>query len=254
MKQRTCVMAIAAALVMVQGLPARAEKSLLVGPKLGLGFVTMTGEDASELPLTQGTDPGYLVRGHLGAFVTLVFNPHLAIDAEIAFVQRGAEWEKSVTSNDTTSTVTQSVGLDYIEIPILLKLNLPTTGKFEPYLLAGPSVAFNVGSETKVDLAAYKGDTKIAHFDAYADKIANASSTVFEAIVALGVEMKLGKNRLSIEGRYTRSFGDTFEDFPDLGAVPDDEAVITHIPSGKALDIQNSAFSVLIGFGFGFGL
>ena len=73
-------------------------------------------------------------------------------------------------------------------------------------------------------------------------------------MVSVGANMKFGTNYLSLEGRYTRSFGDTFEDFPDLSAVPDDESVITHIPSGEALDMQHSVFSILVGYGFTFDL
>jgi hypothetical protein len=254
MKQRTCVLMIVTALILVLAMPVQAGTRIEVGPKAGLGFVTMTGDQASELSLTQGSDPSFLVRGHGGAFLSLVLNDRLAIQTEIAFVQKGAEWEKTISSNDTTSTATQNVGLDYIEIPILLKLTLPTSGRFQPYLSVGPTIAFNVGSETKVDIETFKGGSKIGHLDIYADNIENAKGTLFEAIVAGGVEMKMGTNRLSLEGRYTRSFGDTFEDVADLSAVPEGKAVIANIPSGKALEVQHSDFSILIGYSFGFDL
>jgi len=254
MKKRMSVLAIVSGLVLVLAIPARAETRIELGPKVGLTFATMTGDQASELPLTLGSDPDYIVRGQIGAFVALVLNDYLAVQAEIVFVQRGAEWEKSVSSNDTTSTARQSVGLNYLEIPILLNLTLPTSGRFQPYLLAGPAIAFNVGSETKVELEAFKGGTKIGHFDDYADNIYNTKGTIFEAVVAVGVNWKFKTNKLSLEARYTRSFGDTFEDVADLAAVPEGDAVVANIPSGKALDVQNSAFSILIGFSFGFDM
>ena len=254
MKRRTCVMAIVAALIFVLEIPVQAGTRIEVGPKAGLTFVTMTGDQASNLPLTQGSNPSYLIRGHVGVVVSLALYDYLAIQTEIAFVQRGAEWEKSITSNDTTSTATHSVEIEYIEIPILLKLTVPTSGRFQPYFAAGPAIAFNVSSESKVVLETFKGGTTIGYVDHYADNIHNARGTIFKAVVAGGVAMKIGAHRLYLEGRYTRSFGDTFEDVPDLDAVPEDDAVIVNIPSGKALDVQHSAFSVLIGFSFGFEL
>ena len=108
MKPRTRVLAAAAVIVFASAAAPRAESRMEVGPKLGLGFVTMTGSDASALPITEGTDPGYLVRGHAGAFVSFFFNGQFALQAEVAFVQRGAEWDKSVSRNDTTATATQT--------------------------------------------------------------------------------------------------------------------------------------------------
>jgi hypothetical protein len=254
MKLRTCVPAIVAALVLVLEIPAQAGKRIEVGPEGGLNFATMTGDQASDLSLTEGTDPGFILRGQFGAFFSLVLNEYLAIQTEISFVQTGAEWEQSISSNDTTLTATQTVGLNYLQIPILLKLTLPTSGRFEPYLLAGPAIAFNVGSEAKIVLEAFAGGNKLGHFDVYADNISNAKGTVFEAVLAAGVGMKFGKNKLFLEGRYTRSFGATFEDVADIDAVPEGEAVIADDPSGKALDMQHSVISILIGYSFGFDL
>jgi hypothetical protein len=144
------------------------------------------------------------------------------------------------------------VGPDYIEIPVLVKFTLPSTGRFQPYFLGGPAIAFNVGNETKVEIETFKQDVKIFHFDDYFDKIDNVKGTIFEAIFAGGIEMKFGKNRLLFEGRYTRSFGDTFEDVADIDAIPEGEVVIANDPSGKALDVQHSDFSILVGYSFGF--
>jgi hypothetical protein len=217
-------------------------------------MVTVTGDQASDLSLTAGSDPGFLVRGHGGAFVSLALSERLAVQTEIAIVQRGADWEKSVTSNDTTSTATQSVELVYLEIPLLLQYTLPSSGKVRPYLSAGPTIALHVRGETKFELEAFHAGIKISQFDDYFDDLDNVKSTIFGAVVASGIGVKMGANELSFEGRYTRSFGATFEDVSDLSLIPAGSAVIVESPSGNALDVQHSAFSILIGYGFGIDL
>jgi hypothetical protein len=62
---------------------------------------------------------------------------NLAFAPEIVWSAKGERW-------NSESVVTTTTAVDYLEIPLLLRLGLPTSGAARPYFLFGPSVAFKL--------------------------------------------------------------------------------------------------------------
>ena len=72
-----------------------------------------------------------------GAFVEKQISDMLSFQPEILYIQKGAK--------DSDQDVDVTLKLDYMEIPLLLKVNVPTEGDISPYLLVGPALSFKAG-------------------------------------------------------------------------------------------------------------
>lgn len=129
----------------------------------------------------------------------------LSVQPEVLYTQKGFEEEEG----------DGSVELDYIEVPVLIKFNLPIPAKLiKPNVYVGPYAAYNINAE--LDLGgATAGDDAISDYD--------------YGIVAGG---GLDINKFSFEIRYTGGIENVFED------------------SFATTDDKNEVLSVLIGFKF----
>ncbi len=147
-----------------------------------------------------------------GVYFSLSFGL-IGIEPEILYSRRGTMWEI-----DEANKIEYL--LDYVEIPILLKLNILPVGPVRPVLFAGPSlgVLLNAtGRMTGIE------DTDI---DDMFEK------TAWAAVFGGGLDFKMAGIALSIDGRYhmglTNIAADTVE--------------------GET--VKNKGFSVLVGIGF----
>jgi len=117
---------ILAALVVGQA----AAQNFDLGIEAGANFSSLVGSDASNL------NPSNALNSKLGfvggGFLCLNFGNSFGIRPEILYEQKGTAF------SGTTSTAE----LDYIEVPVLLKLGLGTP-VFNPSILLGPSFSWN---------------------------------------------------------------------------------------------------------------
>lgn len=128
------------ALLLLFALPASAQVPGLagIGVKGGVDFATIrSDEDDGEI--------GYQTDFVVGLYGQVpLANRYLTFQPEVLYARKGASFESG--SND----VNVNLNIDYIEIPVLLKANLPLEGQLVPNLYAGPYVSFAVNRESKV--------------------------------------------------------------------------------------------------------
>jgi hypothetical protein len=96
-----------------------------IGLEAGANFSSLIGSDAGE-----GLDSKLGIVG--GGFVCLNFGENFSVRPEILYAQKGA----------AISGTSTSIQLDYIEIPILLKLSLGSP-MVNPGILLGPTFSLN---------------------------------------------------------------------------------------------------------------
>lgn len=108
------------------------EKKLKWSLLGGATFTTLTGIAAD----TAGLNSRVGFAGSIG--LELELSQRVAIEVEASLVMKGAK----------QPTVTNRPGLGYsllyAEFPVLLKVNLAPSAKFQPVLLAGPSISFEL--------------------------------------------------------------------------------------------------------------
>ncbi len=180
------------------------------GVKAGFNIASIK-VDFDEASVTGDGRAGIL----LGAFYAVDFNPHFGIQVEGLFTQKGTEFavEDDLGFDDDTS-----VKLNYIEFPVLARVNFPASAA-TVRLLVGPTIGFKASQSIKV------GEIELD-----ADDLPLKS---YDFGLALGGAVEF--NRFIVDARYTWGLTDINDtDDPD----PDEPTV------------KNRAFSFSVGWRF----
>jgi hypothetical protein len=163
------------------------------------------------------------VGGVYGAFD---LSPHLGVQPELLYVRKGARlFSTDVTIGGITfGSVGTTLDVDYVEVPVLLRVSLPTAGPVDARLLAGPVVSFKANEQLSttglIDVTLPSNLTK---------------TTDFGIAVGGAVAVRNGALDVVAEGRYT--FGLTN---------------ISSLPFGG--DVKNGAFYATLGLEFPLGI
>lgn len=166
------------------------------GVLAGIDFATLGGSDVQDA----GSRTGLMI----GGFATFHMNHRWGIEPELLFSQKGA------TEESGGDKVT--LKMNYIEIPVLARFDLPTTGQVHPFFLAGPTLSF----QTTCDGEESSGGTTVS---ASCDDINQASpgslpKKTFDlgATFGAGVVFPAGKKmNLSVGLRYNLGLVDAFD-------------------------------------------
>lgn len=123
-----------------------------------------------------------------GAFISVGLLDYLSIRPEVVYSQKGVSVIEAPFQFD--------INVDYIEVPLLVKLTTPRpVGFIRPHLLAGPALSFQSAcwiydSEDDDDYDCDELDVNVEAQD-------------FGLVVGAGVDAELGRAVASIGGRYT---------------------------------------------------
>ncbi len=119
---RTCLAAVAA--LALATLPVSAQKEL--GIHAGASIATFGGADAGS--------PNSRTGVNVGASLTLPVARLLGIQVGAGFVQKGA--------TQSSGGVDVTLAVDYVEVPVLLRVGIPSSRAVSAHVLVGPAVAF----------------------------------------------------------------------------------------------------------------
>jgi hypothetical protein len=205
------VFRIALALALMVGFTsaATAQMTVAIGPKAGVNFANFTGDDVSGLDMR--------VSFAFGAAADVSITDMFAIHPEAYYSMQG-------TKESDTDTKAK---LNYIRVPVLLKVTIPTEGNISPYLFAGPEFGFKVSCDFDVD------GTTIDCDEALSDELggnAEVKSFDYGAAFGAGVALQLGPGMLTIDGRYALGLAD-----------------LVDVEGGEA-DVKNSNIHVAVGY------
>lgn len=181
------------------------------GVKGGIVFSNLSNlRDAIELP--DGVDIDMRTGSLLGGFVTFDVNEWFAVQPEVLFTTKGA------TPSDGENEL--RIDLDYIDVPVLARFTPIANNPF--YLLAGPSLNFNVRAKATED---FEDSSEDEEEEDIKDDI---EGTEFGLVFGAGVSIR----NFLVEGRYI--------------------AGLTNIAKGEDIDesVRNRAFAILVGFRF----
>ncbi|WLD24487.1 porin family protein [Flavobacterium dauae] len=122
---------------------ALAQQEVKFGPKAGVNFATVNGDDADDAKMLTGF--------HVGAFAEIKFNDKFAIQPEILYSAQGAKVEESGTDVVMGVPVTYNMEgkakYDYINVPIMAKYYVIPSVAIE----AGPYVGFLISAEAEYE-------------------------------------------------------------------------------------------------------
>ena len=120
------------------------------GGKLGIGISSLHGSNAQY----SAAKVGFNFYG----FAEKEFTPMFAGQIEIGFARKGCNIDIPGDTND------ESIGLSYLEIPILAKFLIPVSAPFKPAVYAGPVLGFNLAATDFYNGQSYT-ENDIQNFD-----------------------------------------------------------------------------------------
>lgn len=249
MKRLLIVTVLVLAVLVTTAVRVSAKPKFTTGPKFGVNILSFTGKDAGNPELYPDTDLGYIGGGCIGWVISAELNDYLTIQIEPGYTQRGADWEQHYIIADTTGISTQYVRLNYYRIPFLAKLTLPRK-KIRPFACAGVGIAFNASSSSQVEDMAYFNDIKVKHYSIYFDEVYNPKGTIYDGVIGLGFETTWRSKKISLEGRYTFSFGKVFDDIGNPDVLKEHDVAFIRDEAGTGSEFRHSLFSILLGISF----
>jgi hypothetical protein len=207
--------------------PVFAE-GMMFGVKAGIDLANITGDISSITKMKTGMIGG--------AYLQYNFTEMFAIQPELLFTMKGAGIDIPI--------VDASIKANYLEIPLLFKITIPTEGKFKPNIYAGP--ALGILMSAKAEALGVSVDLKDL-----------MKSTNFLIVAGAGVGYMVQENGLLfLEARYEVGLTTVAKDVKFSTNVPfgdweDEDSSIT-LSASAAPDIKTSDISILVGYGFSF--
>lgn len=178
-------------------------QGMMAGLKGGLNIAKMSGDDVPD-------EATWLYGGAGGIYFGYAFNDMFCIQPEVLFMMKG--WKMEVDGE------TFSGKLNYIDIPVLLKVNIPTEGSFRPSIFAGPYLGMLLSAKFE--------DEDIKDF---------TKSMDYGLVFGAGLNYMLAEDKgfISLDARYGMGLT-TIDD-------TDDEA-----------DLKNMGITIMVGYGKSF--
>ena len=124
------------------------------------GFGLRTGVAASAIRSdhTGGFAPDTRAGFAGSLFCRIALGPSLSIQPEVGWASKGGAGDLTISYvTPTGSTITGTADypfeqrVDYLEVPVLLRVGPGRDSFFEPYFVLGPGIAFRTGQKTQTD-------------------------------------------------------------------------------------------------------
>lgn len=163
-----------------------AAQDWYVGAEGGLNISDLDVED-EELDSETGV--------RFGAVLRYDFAPNglVGVQTGVAYSQKGA--------SETEEDFDLAIELDYVEVPLLLTVNVPTDSPVRPRFYAGPQVAF----EASCTLTGTDGSVSI-DVDCDSEEIEDVGfeteSTDYSLLFGGGLDVEAGPGVFTLDGRY----------------------------------------------------
>lgn len=186
-----------------KGIVIVVSSMMLFGFAEGVGFGIKAGMNIANMRSDRSALSFARLRFCGGGFLAVGLGDIFVIQPEALYTQKGVRWH---VISWTFESLQETYELDYIEIPLLVKLVLPIKGGIKPNLFCGPYFAINVNAK-------YGYVTPIASeeldYDEYVKDID------YGIVFGGGVDFALKKGKIVFDGRYTSGWITTMEDGPD---------------------------------------
>ncbi|MEP6763068.1 MAG: porin family protein [Gemmatimonadaceae bacterium] len=225
MRIHRSLLVTAAACAFLPSVLAAQSKRPSVGILLGTNIATISDADQGIADVSGANfKKKHRIGLNVGAFVKIPLSSMLSLQPELHYAQNGVKIEGNSGTIDNID-----LALDYIEVPVLLRLDLGNSNSsIHPLLLAGGSYA----SRVRCKLTASAGSSSLSqNCDADNGSTDPFKKSDYGVVGGAGLEMKSGGHSISLQVRYTYGLQDIAK---------------TETPTTKP---KNSAIGILLGFG-----
>lgn len=185
-------LATASVLALVVAVPPAAGQGLGLGVEAGLNVSDLSSSGGTNLE----AETGY----RFGAVLRYDFAPVIGLQTGASFSQKGA--------TATEGTAVQQIELDYLEVPLLLQLNIPTgPAPVNPRLFAGGSLNFEISCDQTVDSGTFDG-TAACNASELGDFAFDTKSADVGLLFGGGLDFPAGPGALTVDVRFDLGLSD----------------------------------------------
>ena len=176
------VLGVALTMVLITG----AQAQIAIGVRAGYNNakLTFTPPDP-ELPDFKSRS-GF----HAGADLAIAIAPMFDIQAGAAYSQKGA--------TAAESGIDATVAIDYIDVPLLFVVNIPTSGNITPRLFAGAVASFEMSCKLKQSVA---GEGSVSE-DCDEGNVGARKTSYFSGLFGGGIGFAAGPGNLLLDVGY----------------------------------------------------
>jgi hypothetical protein len=190
-------------------LDAQAQPRTRFGALIGLSSTSITDADVGDFgEIGVNAETKRRMGFQLGAYLTQALTNSVSFQPEIHYIQKGAKVSVTVTDIEgvqTTADAEASVKLAYLEVPLLLRLDMGSEGgSVRPFLLAGPAVALRISCNLGLGVEGASFNTDCA--ESFEDETESDDPfKKFDAgiMVGGGVAGTMGSLPVSLQVRYS---------------------------------------------------
>jgi hypothetical protein len=166
-------------------------------PRFGL----MAGINSSTIGGPDVEDASRRVGAMGGILVVAPVRPGVAIEPEVIFTMKGADFSDIEGSG--------SVKMSYVEVPVLLRVSIPTSTAARPFFYAGPSVSFRASCNFEATGEDFGADLSCDQLESQGVEF---KSVDYGLIVGAGASFDLSGKLVTLSVRYDHSFAKIIED------------------------------------------
>jgi hypothetical protein len=201
-----------AALAAIAWTPSLSQSNPQSTPRFGIiggaNLATLTGQNASNRIGFAG-----------GLVAVLPVSPSFAIQPELMFTMKGEKTKLTETSATTK--------IDYIELPVLARFEMPAFGRVKPFVYGGPGVAYRTHctlgevygvAVVQNGIPSYSETAISVDCDSSARQAAlivpgaKYNSTDVDGIIGAGLAFDVGARTMTVGVRYDVGFVKLFTD------------------------------------------
>lgn len=217
------------------GVAARAQ--LVVTPKLGATFSTMNISNGNTL---NGGDLQSKTGLAIGVAFGIPLSDALSVQPELLFIQKGYR--------EAGGGSTANFGLNYLEVPLLLRYRIGEADELHFFGYAGPYVGFGLGGNLKAKSGSISFDGKLKFGeepdnyngnDFYLGGSDDVNRLDLGLNIGAGVGLPVGPGAVTLEARYGAGFMNLFK--PGQGQ------------SASDVRSQHRVFGIFVGYALTLG-
>lgn len=215
--------------------PASISFSAKAGLNLGMHYGTMVEEDVYEV--SPGIRPGFIG----GACMEMKLLPYLGLNYELLYVQKGSRERIRILklegeSLERPATMHVDYNIDYLELPIYLKVKTLESGNWSLSALTGTAMALKVSGDYVLDGLVYMPNGENWDEVPIRDKGKLDDLNLFDFGLVYGTSLNYrGKLDASLEFRFTLGW--------DYLKLPTSDYT-------EPVELRNQSYSLLLGLNF----
>jgi hypothetical protein len=170
-------------------------------------FGVNAGINSSTIAYGETNDASRLTGLYAGVLFIIPTTPTFSIQPELAYSMKGVKQPAVAITPSGNQTIAVTARLNYVEIPVLGRFDIPASGNVKPFAYAGPALALKLSCVTS-------GSAGSLSFKRNCDEADDRDVETFDygAIAGGGLAFDVRGRSFTIGARYTYGLGNLLDD------------------------------------------